>query len=63
VTDVDPARDFQIQIARLEHALGRVSAPSTVDDELVSAAEQLAQVASDADAALDRVLRGAGGTR
>ncbi|MFA4929905.1 MAG: hypothetical protein WC558_15420 [Patulibacter sp.] len=63
MADVDPARDFQIQIARLEHALGRVSDAETTDDELVSAAEQLAQSASDADAALDRVLRDAGGTR
>lgn len=63
VVDADPDRDFQIQLARLEHALGRVADEAASPDDQVAAAEQAAQSASDADAALERLLRDAGGPR
>jgi hypothetical protein len=59
----DPAadQDLQIQIARLEHALGRVADDASDPDLQVTAAEQVAQTATDAGAAFDRLVREAGG--
>jgi hypothetical protein len=59
----DPAadQDLQIQIARLEHALGRVADDAADPDLQVTAAEQVAQTATDAGAAFDRLVREAGG--
>jgi hypothetical protein len=58
----DPAadQDLQIQIARLEHALGRVADETVDPDQQVTAAEQVAQSATDAGAAFDRLVREAG---
>lgn len=55
----DPAadQDLQIQIARLEHALGRVADDDAEPDLQVAAAEQVAQSATDAGAAFDRLVR------
>lgn len=55
----DPAadQDLQIQIARLEHALGRVADDAAEPDAQVTAAEQVAQTATDAGAAFDRLVR------
>jgi hypothetical protein len=58
----DPAadQDLQIQIARLEHALGRVADDAVEPDRHVDAAEQVAQAATDVGAAFDRLVREAG---
>ena len=58
----DPAadQDLQIQIARLEHALGRVADDEAEPDQQVAAAEQVAQSATEAGAAFDRLVREAG---
>lgn len=55
----DPAadQDLQIQIARLEHALGRVADDDLDPDQQATAAEQLAQTATDAGASFDRLVR------
>lgn len=63
VVDTEADRAFSIQLARLEHALGRVSDERAEPDEQVAAAELAAQTAADADAALERLLREAGGPR
>jgi hypothetical protein len=59
----DPAadQDLQIQIARLEHALGRVADDAADPDAQVDAAEQVAGSATDAGAAFDRLVREAAG--
>jgi hypothetical protein len=62
MTDDGADRDLQIQLARLEHALGRVADDAAKPDEHVSAAEQAAQAAADAGGAFDRLIReGVGG--
>lgn len=55
----DPAadQDLQIQIARLEHALGRVADDDADPDQQTTAAEQVAQSATDVGAAFDRLVR------
>ena len=59
----DPAadQDLQIQIARLEHALGRVADDDLEPDAQVTAAERVAQSATDAAGAFDRLVREAPG--
>lgn len=54
-------QDLQIQIARLEHALGRVADDGADPDLQVTAAEQAAHAATDAGAAFDRLVRGVAG--
>lgn len=57
----DADRDFQIQLARLEHALGRVADDAAEPDQQVTAAEQAAITAGEAGAAFDRLVRESGG--
>ncbi len=57
----DADRDFQIQLARLEHALGRVTDDAAEPDAQVTAAEQAAITAGEAGAAFDRMVRESGG--
>jgi hypothetical protein len=58
----DPAadQDLQIVIARLEHAVGRVADDEADPDQQVTAAEQVAQTATDVGSAFDRLVREAG---
>jgi len=58
----DPDRDLAIQIARLEHVLGRVSDDALDPDEQATAAEQAAESAAEVGSAFDRVVRERGGT-
>lgn len=53
-------QDLQIQIARLEHALGRVADDEVDPDEHAAAAERAAQSATEVGAAFDRLVREAG---
>jgi hypothetical protein len=61
VSDPHADRDLQIQIARLEHALGRVADEGAEPDDQVVAAEQVAQIAADAGGTFDRLVRESGG--
>jgi hypothetical protein len=61
VSDPHADRDLQIQIARLEHALGRVADEGAEPDDQVVAAEQVAQIAADAGGSFDRLVRESGG--
>lgn len=63
MSDADVGRELQIQLARLEHALGRVADDAAEPDEQVVAAEQVAQTAADAGGAFDRMLRESGGVQ
>ncbi|MGE4427874.1 MAG: hypothetical protein AB7G37_15600 [Solirubrobacteraceae bacterium] len=58
----DADRELRIQIARLEHALGRVADDDLEPDAQATAAEQAAEGAADLGSAFDRVARESGGT-
>lgn len=57
VSDAAADQDLQIVVARLEHALGRVADDGADPDQQAAAAEQVAQSATDAGAAFDRLVR------